>query len=310
MEAVDMVPLIEQLDDNIDDLEVALSPLCKEALSESASKLPLLDKVQLYVLITYAIESIVFSFLRLNGVNAKEHPIFRELTRVKQYFDKINSAESGDSKREAALDKRAAERFIKHALAGNDKYDLKRAQQQAAERARAHVKIEQLSNKRKRKDGEGSTPNPNSQLIGAVSSQSSSSPVIASAAVDQKADRVTSAPEAFENNGLANTGSEQEQNEKPMRPPAAQESRTARKRRKREMGTLNSLNADTIGPEETVIPVKTLQVPPTGSASFQTFNPGAVGNIQSEMLKRKPTRQRKKEAKRAAQRAAKESENT
>ena len=132
MESVDLVPLIEQLDDNIDDLEVALSPLFKEALSESASKLPLLDKAQLYVLITYAIESILFcrahsigsedsslmlvAFLRLNGVNAKEHPIFRELTRVKQYFDKINGAESGDSKREAALDKQAAERFIKHAL--------------------------------------------------------------------------------------------------------------------------------------------------------------------------------------------------
>lgn len=132
MESIDLVPLIEQLDDNIDDLEVALSPLFKEALSDSASKLPLLDKAQLYVLITYAIESILFcmayptesedfslilvAFLRLNGVNAKEHPIFRELTRVKQYFDKINSAESGDSKREAALDKQAAERFIKHAL--------------------------------------------------------------------------------------------------------------------------------------------------------------------------------------------------
>lgn len=67
MESIDLVPLIEQLDDNIDDLEVALSPLFTEALSESASKLPLLDKAQLYVLITYAVESILFCMAYSTG---------------------------------------------------------------------------------------------------------------------------------------------------------------------------------------------------------------------------------------------------
>ena len=60
MDSVDLVPLIEQLDDNIDDLEEALSPLLKGALSDTAGTLPLLDKAQLYVLTTYAIESVVF----------------------------------------------------------------------------------------------------------------------------------------------------------------------------------------------------------------------------------------------------------
>jgi len=60
MEATDLVPLIELLDDNIDDLEGALAPLLKAALSDTAGKLLLLDKAQLYVLVTYAIESILF----------------------------------------------------------------------------------------------------------------------------------------------------------------------------------------------------------------------------------------------------------
>ena len=60
METIDLVPLIETLDDNIDDLEEALEPLLKSALSDTAGKLPLLDKAQLYVLITYAIESVLF----------------------------------------------------------------------------------------------------------------------------------------------------------------------------------------------------------------------------------------------------------
>ena len=44
--------------------------------------------------------------------------MFRELTRVKQYFEKIRAAETvGDNKTpNAQLDKAAANRFIKHAL--------------------------------------------------------------------------------------------------------------------------------------------------------------------------------------------------
>lgn len=60
MEAADIGPLLEQLDDNIDDLEDVLAPLLKGALSDTAARLPLLDKAKLYVLVTYAIESILF----------------------------------------------------------------------------------------------------------------------------------------------------------------------------------------------------------------------------------------------------------
>lgn len=60
MDSTDIVPLLEALDDNIDDVEEALSPLLKAALSDTAGRLPILDKAQLYVLVTYAIESILF----------------------------------------------------------------------------------------------------------------------------------------------------------------------------------------------------------------------------------------------------------
>ncbi len=56
------------------------------------------------------------AYLRLNGVNSKEHPVFRELTRVKQYFEKIKAAETAGTKQNVTLDKEAAGRFIKHAL--------------------------------------------------------------------------------------------------------------------------------------------------------------------------------------------------
>lgn len=132
MEASNLPLLIEALDDNIDDLEDTIFPLIEVALSDTAGKLPVLDRAKLYVLVTYAIESILFSYLRLAGINAKEHPVFRELTRVKQYFEKVKIAEFGEAKRETlSLDKPAVGRFIKHALAGNAQYDLLHAQQQA-----------------------------------------------------------------------------------------------------------------------------------------------------------------------------------
>ena len=57
------------------------------------------------------------AYIRLNGVNAKEHPVFRELSRVKQYFEKIHGVEFGGQKREhLSIDKPAVDRFIKHAL--------------------------------------------------------------------------------------------------------------------------------------------------------------------------------------------------
>lgn len=60
MDTTDLIPLLESLDDDINGLEAALAPLTKHALANTTSKLPLLDKAQLYVLVTYAIENILF----------------------------------------------------------------------------------------------------------------------------------------------------------------------------------------------------------------------------------------------------------
>jgi len=60
MEATDLSPLIEDLSENIDDLEEALGPILKSSLADVASKLPLLEKAKLQVLVVYAIESVLF----------------------------------------------------------------------------------------------------------------------------------------------------------------------------------------------------------------------------------------------------------
>jgi exosome complex protein LRP1 len=145
MDTEDVQAQVEDLGVNIDDLESALQPVLKTALSTSASKLPLLDKAKLYVLATYAVESILFSALRLHGVDAKAHPIFKELARVKEYFNKVKKAETGPVKRSTAVDKEAAGRFIKAGLQGNEKYDRHRAERLQKEKAGAKRKLEEMS---------------------------------------------------------------------------------------------------------------------------------------------------------------------
>lgn len=56
-------------------------------------------------------------------MDAKQHPVFRELTRVKQYFEKIKALETEPEERTMTLDKAAAGRFIKHGLVSIDPFN-------------------------------------------------------------------------------------------------------------------------------------------------------------------------------------------
>jgi exosome complex protein LRP1 len=144
MDSSDVKDLVEDMSGSIDDLEASLAPLLNATLSSSTSKLPLLDKAKLYVLATYAIDSVLFSYLRLNGQNIKEHPVVQEIMRVRSYFNKIKEVEAGPAQRNTTLDKDAAARFIKHGLSGNDKYDQARQERIAADKSGAKRKAEEF----------------------------------------------------------------------------------------------------------------------------------------------------------------------
>lgn len=96
------------------------------------------------ILLTDAVAS-----LRLNGVNAKEHPVFKELSRVRQYFEKIKNIENPPPKPDQSLNKEAAIRFIRADLADNKEVNTKLSEMIAKERAKAAIKAAQLTQKRK-----------------------------------------------------------------------------------------------------------------------------------------------------------------
>jgi exosome complex protein LRP1 len=59
MDVSDITPELEQLDVDLDKLQEALQPLLGD-VGDISSRLPLLDKAKLYVLVSYALESILF----------------------------------------------------------------------------------------------------------------------------------------------------------------------------------------------------------------------------------------------------------
>ncbi|EGZ78421.1 hypothetical protein NEUTE2DRAFT_154832 [Neurospora tetrasperma FGSC 2509] len=141
MDVPDITPSLEKLNVDLDQLEAALKPVLGD-VGDVSSKLPLLDKAKLYVMVTYAIESILFSSLRLNGVDAKEHAIFTELTRVRQYFEKIQNIENPPQEREQTVNKEAAARFIRSDLADDEAIKQKLTELIAKEKAKAEAKEE------------------------------------------------------------------------------------------------------------------------------------------------------------------------
>ncbi|PSN70331.1 hypothetical protein BS50DRAFT_488634, partial [Corynespora cassiicola Philippines] len=125
---IDLPDLVEDYEVSIDELTDALAPLLKGSLSQTASTLPVLDKAWLYTYTAYTIESLLFNVLQASGTDARSHPVFAELARLRGYNEKIQKAEKygegasapgGEAKRRMGLDKEAAKRFIKHGLSGN-----------------------------------------------------------------------------------------------------------------------------------------------------------------------------------------------
>ncbi|KAI0714939.1 Sas10/Utp3/C1D family-domain-containing protein [Earliella scabrosa] len=104
------------LNDSLDDLEDRLEPLLSQTLPESLLPLETIQQVKLNVALPYLVYDLIFIYLKTRGIDPKTHPVVGELDRVRQYFDKIKNAEDPE-KRKTTVDKAAANRFIKHAIA-------------------------------------------------------------------------------------------------------------------------------------------------------------------------------------------------
>ncbi|KAH9837349.1 uncharacterized protein C8Q71DRAFT_597725 [Rhodofomes roseus] len=107
---------VAALNGSMDDLETQLEPLLAQTLPESLVGLETIQQAKLQVALPYLVYDLIFIYLKTRGIDPKTHPVISELDRIRQYFDKIKNAED-PQKRTATVDKAAANRFIKHAIA-------------------------------------------------------------------------------------------------------------------------------------------------------------------------------------------------
>ncbi|CDO73042.1 hypothetical protein BN946_scf185007.g96 [Trametes cinnabarina] len=147
---------LDSLNDSLDALEEKLDPLLAQTLPESLLPLETIQQVKLNVAIPYLVYDLVFIYLKTRGIDPKTHPVVAELDRVRQYFDKIKNAEDPE-KRKNTVDKAAANRFIKHAIA---QVRAQRPSGEAEGSSASHIRF----------DAEGNAPTP-------VSASASSIPV-------------------------------------------------------------------------------------------------------------------------------------
>ncbi|KAJ3158542.1 hypothetical protein HDU86_002767 [Geranomyces michiganensis] len=107
------------LDEAVGRVNALLQPVLERPLEEQLAKLDLYDRAKLEVLLAFALNSLLFVYLRTEGANTKEHPVKQGLERVKEYFAKVQ--ESGAShKPTLRLNQAAAKRFVTHGLIANE----------------------------------------------------------------------------------------------------------------------------------------------------------------------------------------------
>ncbi|KAF9504962.1 hypothetical protein BS47DRAFT_597816 [Hydnum rufescens UP504] len=125
---------------SLDNLEEVLEPLIAKTLSQNTETLETIDKAKLQVLVAYVIQDLVLIYLKTRGLDPAKHAVTEELNRVKSYFEKISSAENPQT-RGLALDKAAANRFIKAAI-----NEAKAASEEASSHAAAGPSSQRTGN--------------------------------------------------------------------------------------------------------------------------------------------------------------------
>ncbi|GAA5937145.1 Sas10/Utp3/C1D family protein [Sporobolomyces koalae] len=125
-----LLQTLSNLSSEIGSLETALEPLLQTPFADLVAQHQddPLAKAKLNVLVSYAVHDLIWVYLKTSGVDPTNHPVMQEIERLKGYFVKLKSAESGQEPpaptptpaqvhRRMQIDKQAASRFINHAIA-------------------------------------------------------------------------------------------------------------------------------------------------------------------------------------------------
>eukprot|EP00730_Choanoeca_flexa_P001584 TRINITY_DN10697_c0_g2_i2.p1 TRINITY_DN10697_c0_g2~~TRINITY_DN10697_c0_g2_i2.p1 ORF type:complete len:175 (+),score=46.29 TRINITY_DN10697_c0_g2_i2:37-525(+) len=104
---------VASLNDKLDLLKAKPASALREQLSP-------LESAKFDLLMAYSMNSMFWMYLSSRGINPADHPVKAQLERVRDYMMKIKRLEAEASGEGVRLNKSAADRFIKHAMAGDE----------------------------------------------------------------------------------------------------------------------------------------------------------------------------------------------
>ena len=119
MENIENVKLfVQSLDNSVDQLTEKLEPILKKSLDEKiAASDSQMERIKIYNNYSYVLISILFSYLKTLGINTDQHPIMKELARIKLYMKRYKDLEAKlASKDTSKEDAEAARTFIQNTL--------------------------------------------------------------------------------------------------------------------------------------------------------------------------------------------------
>ncbi|KAI3662167.1 hypothetical protein MP638_002153 [Amoeboaphelidium occidentale] len=111
----DVLKTLKALTSTTDKIDEQLSVLYKhQNVSEITEGMDLMDESKLLLLLTYALNSLVFVYLRLSAEDPSKHEVMNEIKRVKEYIEKAKSVEASRKGPKSRVDQSAAKRIVKH----------------------------------------------------------------------------------------------------------------------------------------------------------------------------------------------------
>lgn len=128
---------VKQLHDSMQRLKQTLKPLIEDAVTDecagsdeknnndnfslrSLAKTSF-EKAKLDLTVVYTLNSLFWIYLSTKGVNVREHPIKKELDRLKSYMMRAKEVE--DKEKAPKLNVNAANRFVRNSLWSSDTPD-------------------------------------------------------------------------------------------------------------------------------------------------------------------------------------------
>ena len=90
----EMSARVRSISTQLDGVRAHIAPLLKLPIQSTMTSLDPMERARLQVALGFAVNALFFIWLKSRGENPSEHPVKKELDRIRTYLKKIKSAEA------------------------------------------------------------------------------------------------------------------------------------------------------------------------------------------------------------------------